>query len=186
MWRVQSETRWEPQCVDGPRAPRRAVCSSACRQWSRHKWSLVVIIWELEAIHGHARWSWSWLNKSMTMMMMSVKHNGLYYGCKHKLPEYELVDFMFFHSGSYVWLLCNVVMENNYVCLQPGSTMCLLLCTQDMSVNMIWEIFVSLLYKRRCISIVGVQLWNNVKLDIKMVNSFLVFKRIIYKKMWGL
>jgi len=34
--------------------------------------------------------------------------------------------------------------------------------------------------KRRRISIVGVQLWNNIKMDIRMVNS-LVFKRIIYK-----
>jgi len=36
--------------------------------------------------------------------------------------------------------------------------------------------------ERRCISIVGVQLWNNVKMDIRIVNSFLVFKRIIYFK----
>jgi len=34
--------------------------------------------------------------------------------------------------------------------------------------------------KRRCISSVGVQLWNNVKMDVRMVESFLVFKRIIY------
>jgi len=33
--------------------------------------------------------------------------------------------------------------------------------------------------KRRCISLVGVQLWNNVKMDIRMVNSFLLFKRNI-------
>jgi len=33
--------------------------------------------------------------------------------------------------------------------------------------------------KRRCISIVGFQLWNNVKMDIRMVNSFWVFKTII-------
>jgi len=35
--------------------------------------------------------------------------------------------------------------------------------------------------KRRCISIVGVQLWNNVKMDVSMVNSFLLFKGMIYK-----
>jgi len=35
--------------------------------------------------------------------------------------------------------------------------------------------------KGRCISIVGVQLRNNVKMDNRMVNSFLVFKGIIYK-----
>jgi len=53
---------------------------------------------------------------------------------------------------------------------------------------MSWEMFVSLLYKklkmgikRRRVSIVGVQLWNNVKEDVRMVNSFLVFKMIIYK-----
>jgi len=33
----------------------------------------------------------------------------------------------------------------------------------------------------RCISVVGVQLWNNVEMDVRMVNSFLVFKGIIYK-----
>jgi len=38
--------------------------------------------------------------------------------------------------------------------------------------------------KRRCISIVGVQLWNIVKMDIRMGNSFLVFKRIIKKNMY--
>jgi len=35
--------------------------------------------------------------------------------------------------------------------------------------------------KRRCISVVGVQFWNNVEMDVRMVNSFLVFKGIIYK-----
>jgi len=35
--------------------------------------------------------------------------------------------------------------------------------------------------KRRCISIVGVQLWNNVEMDMRMINTFLVFKGIIYK-----
>jgi len=35
--------------------------------------------------------------------------------------------------------------------------------------------------KRRFISIVGVQLWNNVKMDVRMVNLFCVFKRFIYK-----
>jgi len=29
--------------------------------------------------------------------------------------------------------------------------------------------------------IVGVQSWNNIKMDTRMVNSFMVFKRIIYK-----
>jgi len=35
--------------------------------------------------------------------------------------------------------------------------------------------------KRRCISIVGVQLWNNVKNGCKDGQLILVFKRIIYK-----
>jgi len=30
--------------------------------------------------------------------------------------------------------------------------------------------------RRRCISVVGVQLWNNVEMGVRMVNSFLVFK----------
>jgi len=30
------------------------------------------------------------------------------------------------------------------------------------------------------------QLWNNVKMDIRMVNSFLVFKRILYETIFGL
>jgi len=36
--------------------------------------------------------------------------------------------------------------------------------------------------ERRCVSAVGVQLWNNVEMDVRMVNSFLVFKGINYKK----
>jgi len=36
--------------------------------------------------------------------------------------------------------------------------------------------------KRRCISVVGVQLWNNVEIEVRMVNSLLFFKGIIYKK----
>jgi len=35
--------------------------------------------------------------------------------------------------------------------------------------------------KRRCISVVGVQLWNNVEIEVRMVNSIWVFKGIIYK-----
>jgi len=53
---------------------------------------------------------------------------------------------------------------------------------------MIREMFISSHYKRLkkgitsiCISVVGFQLWNNVEMDVRMVNSFLVFKGIIYK-----
>jgi len=59
---------------------------------------------------------------------------------------------------------------------------------QYMSVNMIWEMFCKFTVQkakkgiqRRCISVVGIQLWNNVEMDVRLVNSFLVFKGIIYK-----
>jgi len=35
--------------------------------------------------------------------------------------------------------------------------------------------------KRRCIPVLGVQLWNNIEMGVRMVTSFLVFKGIIYK-----
>ncbi len=35
--------------------------------------------------------------------------------------------------------------------------------------------------KRRCISIVGVKLWNEANANLKMCNSFLVFKRMFCK-----
>jgi len=35
--------------------------------------------------------------------------------------------------------------------------------------------------KRRCISVVGVQFWNNCEMDVRMVNSFLVFTGFLKK-----
>jgi len=55
---------------------------------------------------------------------------------------------------------------------------------QYMRVNMIWDVYKFTVQKakkgiKRCISVIGVQLWNNVEMDVRMVNSFLVFKGII-------
>ncbi len=34
--------------------------------------------------------------------------------------------------------------------------------------------------KRRCISVVGVKLWNNADENIRICNSLLVFKKMVY------
>ncbi len=38
--------------------------------------------------------------------------------------------------------------------------------------------------KRRCISIIGVKLWNDANINLKMCNSLLVFKRMVCKAMF--